>query len=134
MNRSSALRLTLMLASMLTLIDCGWGCAAKKSAPPASRETLAAVRQHMAAADPNALVGLVIAVEPGGQPFAAVSDMPAKEFREGEPITFIDSNRKYLTNGFVRRITEDTLHVEWVKPGSDGRAPRAGDLAIRFKS
>jgi hypothetical protein len=38
-----------------------------------------------------------------------------------------------LTNGIVRRITDDTLHVEWVKPGPGGRAPRAGDLAIRFK-
>jgi len=130
-NRRLVARVTFALVSTALLSGCSSNN--KPASAPASRETLNMIREQMAAADPNAMVGLVSEVEKSGKPFAAVTDLPTKDFHEGEPLTFIDSNRQYLTNGIVRRITDDTLHVEWVKPGPDGRAPRAGDLAIRFK-
>lgn len=132
----------LVVAAMATTMLLA-GCQStpkKTEAPPADTQMLNMVRQQISASDPGALVGRVIAVEPHGRPFAAVSDVPAEQFHDGDPITFVDSRREVLTHGFVRRVVDNTVHVEWLPPvtvpsGSttaSPRAPRVGDLAVRY--
>jgi hypothetical protein len=117
------------IAAMLLL-----GCENKaREGTPASPQVVVAIRKEITASNPDALVGVVIAVEPKGRPFAAVSDVPAEQFREGDPMTFIDSNNNQLTHGIVRRIVGNMVHVQWYPPLKDQRAPRVGDLAVRYR-
>jgi hypothetical protein len=102
------------------------------SAPPANEETLRLIRQSFTATDPKAIVGLVIAVLPD-QMYAAVGDIDVKDFTEGEVVTFIDSNKNPLENGIIKKVTSDALHVQYEAPGPGSRAPKVGDLAVRFK-
>src|SRR4051794_36111006 len=110
------------------------GCAKNGEAVPASPAKVREIRQQVATTNPSALVGVVIAVEPKGRPFAAVGDVPAQEFHEGDPIAFIDSNQNELTHGIVRRVVADAVHVEWFKPTNGQREPRVGDLAVRYRA
>jgi hypothetical protein len=111
------------------------GCQAQPKetvAPPADEQTLTLIRQSFTATDPKAIVGLVIAVLPD-QMYAAVGDVDVKDFTEGEVITFIDTNKKPLVNGVVKKVTEDALDVRYEMPAVGSRAPMKGDLAVRFK-
>jgi hypothetical protein len=99
---------------------------------PANDDTVRLIRQSFTATDPKAIVGLVIAVLPD-QMYAAVGDIDVKDFSEGEAISFIDSNKKFLVNGVVRKVTADALDVQYEAPGPNSRAPKDGDLAVRFK-
>ncbi len=111
------------------------GCQAPvkdSAAPPADEETLRLVRQSFTASDPTAIVGLVIAVLPD-QMYAAVGDVDVKDFSEGDAISFIDSDKKFLVNGVVKKVTADALHIQYVPPAPNSRAPKVGDLAVRFK-
>ena len=112
------------------------GCAskpAKSTSPQASEDTLRLVRQSMTASDPNVLVGLVVAVLPDKK-YAAIGDLDMKDFHEGDPVTFIDANKKFITNGLVRHIGPDQIDVEYEMPMATSPAPQKGDLAVRFKS
>jgi hypothetical protein len=100
--------------------------------PPTTEETVRLMRQYFTAADPKAIVGLVTAVLPD-EMYAAVGDVDLKDFTEGEAITFIDTNKKFLTNGIVKKVTASALHVQYEAPGPGSRAPQLGDLAVRFK-
>jgi hypothetical protein len=102
------------------------------AAPPADEETLRLIRQSFTATDPKAIVGLVTAVLPD-QMYAAVGDVDVKDFNEGEVVTFIDSNKQPLVNGVIKKVTADALHVQYEKPATGSRAPKVGDLAVRFK-
>jgi hypothetical protein len=111
------------------------GCQApvkNTTAPPADEETLRLVRQSFTASDPTAIVGLVIAVLPD-QLYAAVGDVDVKDFNEGDAISFIDSDKKFLVNGVVKKVTSDALHIQYQPPAPNSRAPKVGDLAVRFK-
>jgi hypothetical protein len=110
------------------------GCAKSGESVPATPAMVRTIRQQVATTNPSALVGVVIAVEPKGRPFAAVGDVPAQEFHEGDPIAFIDSNQNELTHGIVRRVVADAVHVEWFKPTNGQREPRVGDLAVRYRA
>jgi hypothetical protein len=115
-------------------LACAAGCAGKaQNGTPPSPAELAAIRQQITTANPQALVGVVTAVEPKGRPFAAVGDVPTADFHDGEPISFMDKKQDLLTHGIVRRILPDVVHVQWYPPSSDKRAPRVGDLAVRFR-
>jgi len=109
------------------------GCAQDKNDVPASPQVLAAIRKQVTATNPQAIVAAVTAVEPGGRPFAAVGDVPTAQIHEGEPITFMDSNQNMLTHGIVRRILPNAVHVQWYPPTGGQRAPRVGDVAIRYR-
>ena len=109
------------------------GCAQDKNDVPASPQVLAAIRKQVTATNPQAIVAAVTAVEPGGRPFAAVGDVPTAQIHEGEPITFMDSNQNMLTHGIVRRILPNAVHVQWYPPSGGQRAPRVGDVAIRYR-
>ncbi len=102
------------------------------SAAPANEETLRLIRQSFTATDPKAIVGLVIAVLPD-QMYAAVGDVDVKDFSEGEVVTFIDSNKNPLENGIIKKVTSDALHVQYEMPRPGSRAPKVGDLAVRFQ-
>jgi hypothetical protein len=114
------------------------GCAPKRAAvsdpvaPPASPETLRTIREHFQQADPDARVGVVVATLPESR-LAAVADVEVREFREGDAITFIDTMERTLVNGRILEITNNQLNVKYEKPGSEERAPREGDLAVRLK-
>ena len=119
----------------LTAICLLSGCQAPPkdtSAPPANDETLHLIRQSFTATDPKAVVGLVIAVLPD-QMYAAIGDIDVKDFSEGEVVSFIDSNKKFLVNGVVKKVTDDALDVQYEMPAADSRAPKVGDLGVRFK-
>jgi hypothetical protein len=119
------------LAAICALSGCQ-APAKPTSAPPADEDTLRLIRQSFTASDPKAIVGLVIAVLPD-QMYAAVGDVDVKDFSEGDVVSFIDSNKKFLVNGVIKKVTEDALDVQYELPGPNSRAPMVGDLAVRFK-
>ena len=126
------------LSALLTVCAVGGfltGCQVPPkdgAAPPANEETLRLIRQSFTASDPTAIVGLVIAVLPD-QMYAAVGDINVKDFNEGDAVSFVDTNKKFLVNGVVKKITADALDIQYVTPGPGARAPQVGDLAVRFK-
>lgn len=123
-----------LLCGLLTAMPLT-GCQNKpREGAPASPQVVRAIRQQINATNPDAIVGVVIAIEPKGRPFAAVGDVPAEQFHAGDPMTFIDSNNNQLTHGIVRRIVGNTVHVQWYPPPTDQRAPRVGDLAVRYRA
>jgi hypothetical protein len=111
------------------------GCAARESredfSPPTDVAMVAAVRQQILQNDPYVIVGFVTQTLPRER-FAAVGDVPLDQFRVGQIVTFMDIRQKPLTRGVIRRITSTELHVEYDKPPFGARAPRVGDLALRF--
>lgn len=126
-----------MVAGLISLsIVLIGGCTTRESRTATDRvdaAIVASARAQLTRADPSAIVGVVMQSLPRER-FAAVGDVPVDEFRVGEVVTFIDVEQRQLTHGVVRRITSDTLHVEFEPPPRGGRAPRVGDLAVRFKS
>jgi hypothetical protein len=130
--RVVALTAVLIAAHLVAATGCARRAADDADPPPADLKRLAEVRQTIRASDPAAVVGLVTEVL-AHRPFAAVSEMPAGELSAGEPITFIDSNRRVIAHGVVRRVLADSVHVEFERPISAFRSVRAGDIAVRFK-
>jgi hypothetical protein len=125
--------ITLLLLIPILLLGCN-GRAVQRAgdAPPADEAMLASVRQTIQRTYPEALVGRVAETLPN-EPFAAVTDVPLEAFHVGELITFMDTNQNALTNGVIRRITENALHVQYDPPRIGGRSPRPGDLAVRLR-
>jgi hypothetical protein len=102
-------------------------------AAPADAATVADIRRAYKQADPDALVGLVIATLPDSQ-LAAVGDVPVSEFKAGDVVTFIDSNQATIAVGTVEVVKDDVIHVKYEPRGDAARAPREGDLAVRVRS
>lgn len=117
----------------------GWGllsCDGKSTrdmSPPADMPLLASVRMDIQRTDPNAIVGYVTQTLPKER-LAAVGQMPVSDFRLGQVLVFIDVKQSRLTTGVVRRITSEEIHVQYQPPPKDGREPRVGDLAVRFRT
>jgi hypothetical protein len=122
------------LAAMLA------GCAAKpKTAttpPPASVDSARQSAKDLQAAyqktDPTARVGIVLAVKPELS-LVAVGDVPVKDFKNGDILSFMDSSQQLVANGRVTDTDNNLLIVKYDVLPSGGRAPRTGDLAIRVK-
>lgn len=116
------------------------GCAAKPKTPPAppppsvnsARQTARDLQAAYRQSDPSARVGIVLAVKPDIQ-LAAVGDVPVKDFKSGDVVSFMDTNQQLVANGHVTDTDNDLLIVKYDVLLSGGRAPRAGDLAIRVK-
>lgn len=123
------------LLASLTLAPPGCasktGGASEDPAPDATR--VAQIRQDIRATDPGAVVGVVTHVL-SSRNYAAVGDMPLADLRVGQPMTFIDSNRRIVTHGIIRRITSTEAHVEFERAVGTARTVRVGDLAVRFKT
>jgi hypothetical protein len=73
---------------------------------------------------------LVIATRPQDA-LAAIGEVKGADFQVNQVVTFIDSNQKVLTTGTVVRILPDSVHVRYVDPDGDGRAPRIGDVMVK---
>ena len=101
-------------------------------APPATAETAQQIRQAFQQRDPSTLVGLVIATLPDAD-LAAVGDVPVNQFKNGDLVTFIDSNQAIIAVGNVVNTTADAVHVKYHPQGDVARAPREGDLAVKTK-
>jgi hypothetical protein len=106
------------------------GCASKTpSEPPgAPPEKIATLRESIQKNKPGSLVGPVIATY---QLYAAVADIPVKEVKLGQTITFVDPDGNPVNNGTVASILEDTIHVKFDATGK--RPVQRGDLAVILK-
>ena len=116
---------SLMLAAFAT------GCATKTApAEPqlAAPDKVAAFRESIQKSQPGSLVGPVIATY---QQYAAVADIPVKDVKIGQTITFVDPEGHPVNNGSVARIVDDTLHVKFDPAGK--RPVQRGDLAVVLK-
>ena len=125
-----------LLAMVVVAAGLLSGCRADKEqqapAPPATEDRVRMIRQSYQTIDPGARVGLVAETLPEYR-LVAVSEMPVDEFREGDVVTFIDTNEEVLVNGRVVAKTDDALHVKYDEPSKPGqRAPQKGDMAVRF--
>jgi hypothetical protein len=120
-----------------TLLAVGLlGCAnQKKAAPPsapvASESRIMEIRQSYQRADPNAQIGVVVAIDQGAR-LAAVGNIMLDNIRENDVMTFIDSNENPIANGVVVRKTADAAHVKYEPVRKGGRDPVEGDLAVKF--
>ena len=124
--------------ALLSGIVCGGliGCDGKSRrdmTPPADMPLLASVRMDIQRSDPNAIVGYVTQTLPKER-LAAIGQVPVNDFRLGQVLVFIDVRQNRLTTGVVRRITSEEIHVQYQPPPRDGREPRVGDLAVRFRT
>jgi hypothetical protein len=100
-------------------------------APPVSPGQLSEMRDEFRRSDPDARVGEVTAVLPNSN-LAAVGGVNPKDFLVGDIITFLDSNRKFLTMGKVEAVNRNSLTVHYDNPTDrKGRAPVQGDIAVR---
>jgi hypothetical protein len=127
MLKNGATALVLVAAVMV-------GCRAQSkkdaAAAPATMEQVSQIRAEFQQADPTVRVGLVSAVKADDH-LAAVSDIVPTDFREGSPITFIDSQRNPIAHGKVVRVLENLIVVHYDQPAQGGREPREGDLAVK---
>lgn len=119
-----------MLVAALMLGVVG-GCHQKKqTASPASPEVLQEVRQSYTQIDPNARVGVVIAALPD-KGLVAVGDVAVADFKEGDVVVLMDSERHIIAAGKVVAKTADAVHVSYDIAGADEREPQVGDLAVK---
>jgi hypothetical protein len=125
---------------LIVMCGCLAGCANKPPAanptttePVGTAETLEQARTRFKAANPGAEIGAVIAVLPEHN-LAAVGDIPAANFKVGDPVTFLDNNLDDLTIGSVVAIVNNNLQVQYETPTAGHRAPEVGDLAVRIVS
>ncbi|HZZ42699.1 MAG TPA: hypothetical protein VFE58_07155 [Tepidisphaeraceae bacterium] len=102
-------------------------------AEPATAEMTTGIREAYQQKDPSAVVGRVIAVL-SEQSLAAVGDVPVDKFKDGDVVTFIDSNQAIIAVGTVVNITADAVHVKYTAQGEMARAPREGDLMVKTQS
>jgi len=134
-SRSPVLAAALSLGAVL----CGMsGCQPAPPPPPPATEPampspdkIAELRQSYQQQAPGTLVGEVVGVLTSDR-LAAVGDVPAQEFKEGDYVTFVDMSRKVINRGRVVRVVNDLVDVKY-EPGGV-RPPRDGDLAIKLKS
>lgn len=126
------------LAGLALVVGMSAGCRPKAAPPgatlppPADAQMVQELRQSYQRIHPGTRVGLVTAVAEDIT-LAAVGDIDLKSFRNGDIITFIDTNQLPIANGTVVNITPDALHVKYT-PAPDGRAPRKGDLAVSLQN
>ena len=122
------------------LLSCGallglagvTGCAPKAVVPAEPQMTapdkIISMRESMQKSKPGSLVGQVVATF---ELYAAVTEIPVKEVKIGETITFVDADGNPVNNGSIARIVDDTLHVKFDPTGK--RPVQKGDLAIWLK-
>jgi hypothetical protein len=124
---------TLTVAALAGLVLGFSGCSSSSAppAPPVTPEQLTQLQQTYRNQRPDARVGEVTAVLSSSN-LASISDVPVKDFTEGDIITFLDSNGKVLTMGKVEAVTENSLTVKYDPPGKGGREPAIGDVAVRL--
>jgi len=123
-----------MILSCIMLLGLvhGTGCAPKPLPPVepqmAGPEKVAVVRESILKSKPGSLIGQVVATF---ELYAAVTEIPVKEIKLGDTITFVDTDGNPVNNGTIARIVDDTLHVKFDPTGK--RPVQKGDLAVWLK-
>ena len=120
-----------MLAAAL-MLGVVVGCHHKKqvAAEPVSPQAVQEIRQSYKSVDPNARVGVVIAILPQ-KGLVAVGDVAVADFKEGDVLVLMDSQRHIIAVGKVVAKTAEALHVSYDITGADQREPQVGDLAVK---
>ncbi len=124
-----------LLLLAITLISAV-GCRPKRMDNPeayrAAAANVAELRQGYQRRDPQTQVGLVLAVNSQVQ-MVSVGEINPTDFDAGDIVSFIDTNENALTSGRVIRVLTDSVHVRYDRPAAGRRAPRDGDVMVRFR-
>ena len=127
---SSIFALALLMGTTVMM-----GCA--KTPPPetdpvvpvmATPEKLTDVREFFNKARAGTLVGQVIVTVNN---LAAVLEIPVKEVRIGQTVTFVDGDKNVVNNGTIVAIVDDSLHVKFDATGK--RPVQKGDYVVILK-
>jgi hypothetical protein len=127
-----SLRLIALLLGLTLFVGCG---PKKLDNPQAYREAAANVseiRERYQRTDPETRVGLVIGANAQSN-LVSVGEINPKDFRQGDKVVFVDARQNALASGTVVRALQDSIHVRYDPPASGGRAPREGDVMVRFR-
>lgn len=123
--RLSQIMVAMVLVGMM-LVGC-------RSTPKTlDAEGVKQVRSSYTKIDPNARLGVVIAVLPE-KGLVAVGDLQVADFSEGDVLVLLDKDQKVIGAGTVVAKTADALHVKYDVATPKGREPVVGDLAVRSK-
>jgi len=98
----------------------------------AAATNVAELRARYQRLDPANQVGLVIAVDPSAS-LVAVGEINPASIRVGDKVAFVDDHENALTSGTIIRKLTNALHVQYDPPAAGHRAPRDGDVMIRFR-
>src|SRR5205085_2657454 len=104
---------SILICGLLTVAGLMSGCQTtpKKDPEPqmATPDKVAALRELLQKSQPGAQVGQVIAIY---ENLAAVSELPVKEIKEGQTVTFVDIQGNPISNGTVAMVVGDSVHVK----------------------
>lgn len=131
-------RLHHIVPALVMCVGILGGCHFKQPPPPpppapATADMLQSMRESYQRVDPSARVGMVSAVDSATR-LAAVKDLPVQDFREGNAVTFVDSQQQVIGQGRVVNVAGDTVYVRYEPATGPGqRAPKAGDIMVRVK-
>jgi hypothetical protein len=114
--------------AMLALIGsaAAFGC---KHASSVDQSAVNQIRQNYQAADPNAKVGVVIAVLPESG-LIAVGDIRVADLKVNDTLVLLTPKQKIIGAGKVVALTADAAHVTY-DVTANGRAPQIGDVAVK---
>jgi len=136
-GRTNRMRLKYTLSCFILFAFIPVGCGPKKLPPsrpspqPASAQQVQAIRDAYYRAYPDSRVGVVIATRKPDR-LVAVGEVSGADFREGETVTFIDSQQRVLTTGAIVRVLPDSVHVAYDRPTGGGRDPGVGDIMVKL--
>lgn len=128
-QRKLVLSLALLMGA-IGIVGCAKTPPADVPAEPvmATPETLSDVRDFFQKAKAGSLVGQVVATNNN---LCAVIEIPVKEAKIGQIVTFVDKDKNTVNNGTVVAIVEDSLHVRFDATGK--RPVQKGDFALIIK-
>jgi hypothetical protein len=110
------------------------GCTREK--PPETKAPSAPIGDDVVAAyrkkHPEALIGRVVAVRPEDRLLAA-GDVPAADFKRGDAVVILGGDQEQIATGDVVSIGNNWIHVQYGEAAGQ-RAPKLGDLVVRFKN
>ncbi len=123
------------LSALLMILAVAAGC--QNQPKPAEQESMtpavdtarvAEVRQMYQQVNANTRVGYINAVLADDQ-LVSVVDVPTADFKIGDTVTFVDVDQNPIASGRVVNVLPDAVHVRYA---ATERAPRVGDLAVKF--
>jgi hypothetical protein len=129
--------MTRLLPALLVSLAIAAGCqnqpkktgAGDTAAPPAvDTERVAEIRGMYQQVNPATRVGYVNAALPG-EGLVSVTDVPTRDFRAGDAVTFVDLQQNAVATGRVVAVLPDAVHVRYTPTV---RAPGVGDIAVKF--
>ena len=80
-------------------------------------------------------LGVRLSIDDFGTGYSSLSylrQLPVQEIKEGQTITFVDTQGNPIGNGTVKMIVGDAVHVQVDKASK--RPAQKGDLAVWLKS